>query len=1185
MTQQRSQPTQRTLAVATLLASLLPSIDVPARTDDPTIDFNRDIRTTLADKCYQCHGPDANQRKAKLRLDTEEGAFRNEDGVRPFVADKPSESEAYRRITTDDPDDLMPPPDSELSLTDTEKELIRRWIEQGAKWQNHWAFIPPKRPSPPLGQAQPGNAIDHFIRAKLHSGQLAPSPVAAKRTLIRRATLDLTGLPPTLPEIEVFAANSSPHAYERLVDRLLASPRYGEHMAQSWLDAARYADTNGFQADRTRNQWHWRDWVVDALNRNMPFDQFTIEQLAGDLLPEPSLDQLIATGFNRNHMLNGEGGAIAAETQVEYVVDRVVTTGTTWLGLTLICARCHDHKYDPVSQNEFYQLYAFFNAMPERGGGDMEPTIKVPTPEQSARLKQLETTLAGHQAVLAQPLARFDAERERWEAPLRREIRQTGRLKGWLQLKPESAESANGSGLTIQDDASVLATGKLPDNDDYTLTFSTSLENITGLRLEALTHPSLKNSGPGRDGNFVLTGIELQPGIDEPDLGSLEQRFDSGLMKKGGKQLDIDITGQRLLVLDVGDTGNGISSDWANWGEPILEGPDGALKLTNLDWHSATTDYKVVRKNRNTQDQPLRIDGQPLEWGLGTHAKSRVVFLLPEGYTRFRATVGPDTGAIEEVTNAQTSIQFFVRVSPRSWPEKLEPLPFASAVAEFNQDGLPVGDAIDDDPKSGWGIWKKDFDYNQPRKAVFHLKETWPAGEDTRFTLRLRHQHDAKKHLLGRFRVSVTAAPKPLIAMRDGLPEKVVQILNIPRDKRLTKQRDSLARHHRSLMQDFIAAKRDGESTRAAIKKLNDSLGSTMVMRDTDKPRDTYLLVRGVYNKPDKSQAIRPGVPASFTRLDGLAKRRANRLDLARWLTDPNHPLTARVTVNRYWQHFFGTGLVKTTEDFGVQGEQPEHLGLLDWLATEFVQSGWNVKHLHRLIVTSAAYRQSSALTPELLERDPQNRLMARGPRLRMSAQAIRDQALALAGLLVERLGGPPVKPYQPPNVWADFSFGRIVYKRDDGESLYRRSLYTFWRRSVKPAMFFDNPARRVCSVLPNRTNTPMQALNLLNDTTYVEAARCFAEQLLRQPGSDADRLAQALAIATGRPAKQAEIDLLAGRLAKLQAHYAKQPEAVKELLSIGEAKPDPALDGARVAALTGITSLILNLDEVITKE
>ena len=355
MTQQRSQPTQRTLAVATLLASLLPSIDVPARTNDPTIDFNRDIRTTLADKCYQCHGPDANQRKAKLRLDTEEGAFRNEDGVRPFVADKPSESEAYRRITTDDPDDLMPPPDSELSLTDTEKELIRRWIEQGARWQNHWAFIPPKRPSPPLGQAQPGNAIDHFIRAKLHSGQLAPSPVAAKRTLIRRATLDLTGLPPTLPEIEVFAANSSPHAYERLVDRLLASPRYGEHMAQSWLDAARYADTNGFQADRTRNQWHWRDWVVDALNRNMPFDQFTIEQLAGDLLPEPSLDQLIATGFNRNHMLNGEGGAIAAETQVEYVVDRVVTTGTTWLGLTLICARCHDHKYDPVSQNEFYQ--------------------------------------------------------------------------------------------------------------------------------------------------------------------------------------------------------------------------------------------------------------------------------------------------------------------------------------------------------------------------------------------------------------------------------------------------------------------------------------------------------------------------------------------------------------------------------------------------------------------------------------------------------------------------------------------------------------------------------------------------------------------------------------------------------------------------------------------------------------
>ena len=1182
----RSQPTRRTLAVAILLTGLLPSIDAPARADDHTVDFSRDIRPILSDNCYQCHGPDANQRKASLRLDTAAGAFRNEDGVRPFVAGKPGESEVHRRITTDDPDDHMPPPDSGRALDDGEKELIRRWIEQGAKWQNHWAFIPPKRPALPrdqaVGQAQPGNAIDHFILAKLHSGQLAPSLVATKRTLIRRATLDLTGLPPTLAEVEAFVADKSPHAYGCLVDQLLASPRYGEHMAQEWLDAARYADTNGFQADRTRNQWHWRDWVIDALNRNMPFDQFTIEQLAGDLLPEPSLDQLIATGFNRNHMLNGEGGAIAAETQVEYVVDRVETTGTVWLGLTVGCARCHDHKYDPISQNEFYQLYAFFNALPERGGGDMEPTIKVPTPEQAAKLKQLEITLAGHQAVLAQSLARFDAEREEWEVPLRKEIDQTGRLDVWRRLKPDSAESSNGTELKIQADDSVLATGKLPDNDTYELTFSTTLENITGFRLETLTDPSLKSGGPGRDGDFVLTGFELQPGVDELDLGSLEQRFDSGVMKKGAKRIDIDITGQRLLVLDVSDTGNGISSDWANWGEPILEGPDGTLKLTDLDWHSATTDYREVLKGRNAKGEPQRIDGRLLKWGIGTHAKSRVVFLLPEGYTRFKATVGPDTGAIEEVPNAQTSIRFFVRVSTRGQPGKLKSLPFASAVAEFNQDGLPVAGAIDDDPKSGWGIWKNDFDYNQPSKAVFRLKEAWPAGKGTRFTLRLRHQHDAKKHLLGHFRVSVTDAPKPSIEMRDGLPQEITQILHTPPAKRLAKERDALARHHRSLMPDFIAAKRGGETTRTAIKKLNDSLGSTMVMRDMDKPRDTFLLVRGVYNKPDKSQSIQPGVPAS---LPGLAKRRANRLDLAQWLTDPDHPLTARVTVNRYWQHFFGIGLVKTTEDFGVQGERPEHLGLLDWLATEFVQSGWNVKHLHRLIVTSAAYRQSSAVTPELLERDPQNRLIARGPRHRMTAQAIRDQALAISGRLWDRMGGPPVKPYQPPGVWSDFSYGKIVYKRDGGESLYRRSLYTFWRRSVKPAMFFDNPARRVCTVRPSRTNTPMHALNLLNDTTYVEAARCFAEQLLQQPGSDADRIGQALAIATGRPARQTEIDLLAKRLAKLQAHYAGNLESVKELLSIGEAKPDPALDGAQVAALTGITSLILNLDEVITKE
>ena len=421
--------------------------------------------------------------------------------------------------------------------------------------------------------------------------------------------------------------------------------------------------------------------------------------------------------------------------------------------------------------------------------------------------------------------------------------------------------------------------------------------------------------------------------------------------------------------------------------------------------------------------------------------------------------------------------------------------------------------------------------------------------------------------------------------MRDGLPPEIIQILHTPPAKRLAKQHDTLARHHRTQTPDFIAAKRGEKIARAAIKKLNDSLGSTMVMRDMDKPRDTYLLVRGVYNKPDKSQAIQPGVPASLPGLKGLAKRRANRFDLAHWLTHPTHPLTARVTVNRYWQHFFGTGLVKTTEDFGVQGERPEYLELLDWLATEFVQSGWNVKHLHRLMITSAAYRQSSVVTPELLERDPQNRLIARGPRYRMTPQAIRDQALAISGNLWDRMGGPPVKPYQPPGVWSDFSYGKIVYKRDGGEALYRRSLYTFWRRSVKPAMFFDNPARRVCTVRPSRTNTPMHALNLLNDTTYVEAARCFAEQLLQQPGSDADRLGKAMAMATGRPARQTEIDLLAKRLSKLQAHYARNLESVKDLLSIGESKPDPALDGVQVAAFTGITSLILNLDEVITKE
>ncbi len=1062
------------------------------------LSFNRDIRPILSNNCYQCHGPDSAARKAKLRLDREaDSRAERKGGTRAIVPGNLTESELIYRITTDDADEKMPPADSHRKLTLKQIETLKQWVKEGGKYERHWSFIPPKAAPLPKVKLKtwPRNGVDHFILARLEAEGLKPSPEADKATLLRRVSFDLIGLPPTLAQLNAFLADKSPKAFEKVVDRLLASPRYGEHMARYWLDAARYADTNGFQSDSTRNQWHWRDWVVDALNRNMPFDQFTIEQLAGDLLPKPSLGQLIATGFNRNHMLNGEGGAIAAETQVEYVVDRVETTGTVWLGLTVGCARCHDHKYDPISQNEFYQLFAFFNALPERGGGDMEPTIKVPTPEQSTKLKQLETTLAGHQAVLNKPLARFDIEREQWETPLRREIEQTGRLDGWRRLKPDSAESANGSELKIQDDASVLATGKLPDNDDYTLTFSTDLAGITGIRLETLTDPSLKGGGPGREGNFVLTGFELQPGINELDLGNLEQRFDSGLMKKGAKRIDIDITSQRLLVLDVGDGDNGISSDWANWGEPILEGPDGTLKLTDLDWHSATTDYREVLKDRNAKGEPQRIDGRPLKWGIGTHAKSRVVFVLPEGYTRFRATVGPDTGALEEVPNAQTSIRFFVRVSTRGRPGKLEPLPFASAVAEFNQDGLPVAGAIDGDPKSGWGIWKKDFDYNQPRKAVFRLKETWPAGEGTRFTLRLRHKHDAKKHLLGRFRVSVTAAPEPSIEMRDGLPGEIVHILSTPPAKRLAKQRDSLARHHRSLMPDFIAARRGGETTRAAIKKLNDSLGSTMVMRDSAKPRDTFLLVRGVYDQPDKSQSIQPGVPAS---LPGLAKRgRANRLDLARWLTDPNHPLTARVTVNRYWQHFFGIGLVKTTEDFGVQGERPEHPRLLDWLATEFVQSGWNVKHLHRLIVTSATYRQASA-NAQSEQADPANTWFARAPIRRLSAEQVRDGLLAVSGELDLESGGE--------GVVADESNRRSIYRK-------------VMRNSPDEVMHtFDSPDH--ISHMPQRnvTTTATQSLLLLNSEWTRNRAAALAKRLTkRHPGNAEAQVAAAHELAFGQ--------------------------------------------------------------------
>jgi hypothetical protein len=779
-----------------LLATAAPpaaSPNTPRLTSSTSpIRFARDIQPILSDKCYRCHGPDPEARSAGLRLDTPEGLRQ------AFVPGKPEKSPAFLRISHPSPGLRMPPPSSHLTVSPGQIALIRKWIVQGAPWEQHWAFVKPTRPPlPKVKNANWGrNAIDAFVLSRLEKAGMTPSPEAPKETLIRRVTFDLTGLPPTPAEVDAFLADRSPNAYEKVVDKLLADPRYGERMTWEWLDVARYADTNGFQQDGTRTMWPWRDWVLGSFNDNLPYDRFLTEQIAGDLLPNATTDQIIATGFHRNHMLNGEGGRIAEESRAEYVMDRVETFGTAFLGLTISCARCHDHKYDPLTQKDYYSLAAYFNSIDESGAVDAfpnaNPVLALPTPEQSAKV-----------AALKKPF-------EEWEAKL--------------------------------------------------------------------------------------------------------------------------------------------------------------------------------------------------------------------------------------------------RATPENAPERAE----------------------------------------------------------------------------------------------------------------IQKQRDE---------------------TKKRLDAANAEILKVMVLRERAMPRETHIYIRGAYDKPGAK--VTHGTPAV---LPGLPKDApANRLALARWLISPENPLTARVAVNRHWQMLFGIGLVKTTEDFGLQGERPVHAELLDWLATEYIRLKWDTKALLRLIVTSATYRQSSRMTPAARERDPENRLLARGPRFRLPSPMLRDQALAVSGLLVEKAGGPPVKPYQPEGVWEDFSYGKITYQQDHGEALYRRSLYTFWRRSVAPTEFFDTAARRVCTVRVERTNTPLHALTLLNDTTFVEAARVLAERMLTDAATfgktPEERITAAFRRVTCRRPTAAEAAILAQSYRRAYGLYAGDRAAALKLLSVGEKPRNPGLDVTEHAAYTQVASLVLNLDEALTKE
>jgi len=984
--------------------------------------FGRHVRPILSDKCYTCHGPDPASRKAGLDLSDYAGLLLPRSGeARAMVVPGDLEgSELLRRIAPEAGDDQMPPASAPKHLTAAEIETINEWVRRGAEWSPLWSLVPPVSSIAPGDAATEQNPIDAVVHASLRQAGIEPAPEESPARLLRRAALDLTGLPPSPETVREFLADTSPDAYARAVENLLASPHYGERWAVQWLDLARYADTNGYEKDLPRKMHLWRDWVINAINQNMPFDRFTIEQLAGDLLPGATESQRIATGFHRNTMLNDEGGIDPEEFRLVSIIDRVNTTAEVWLGLTMACAQCHTHKYDTLTHADYFRMSAFFDSTADNGR-DPDPRIFKPTPEQQAALESAKAALAEAEAALKQADRDTVQRMEAWESEA-----QAAQAE-WQVLAPLTAASDGGADLKIQEDQSVLATGANPDRDAYAIGGSVAPGEYNVALLEVLTDPTLPNTGPGRaaNGNVVIARFTLD--IERGD-------------------------GTRMPV--------SLSSAVADHTQPGHE----AVAI---------------------------ISGDAPGWAAGSYEP------------------GMHTDRVIAISFSEP-----IHISP--------------------------GEHVHCRIEAGFG----------------------------------------SQHNPGRVRVSFARTGQALEQL--AIPKKIDELLRVPRPERNQEQASTLHAYYSSLNPALPGLR---SAIEAARKKVDESeQDSVMVMAELPEPRKTHVLIRG--DVFQKGEEVGPGTPAILPPL--IANARPSRLDFARWLVNRNNPLTARVTVNRYWASFFGRGIVPTLNDFGVQGEAPSNQALLDTLAVWFMDHGWDVKALHRLIVTSATYRQSANVSPALLERDPNNELLARGPRFRVEAEAVRDIALASAGLLNPAIGGPSIFPFQPPGIWEN-SFTtpdtKATWQQSPAPHHLRRAMYTFWRRTAPypSALLFDMPRREVCTTMRPRTNTPLQALATMNDPVFLEASGALALVMIRAGDDDVDRIREGFLRCVARYPSEKELNSLQELLDKTRNRFSASTEAA-QTLAASCFVPESGLPPQEVAAFIAVANALLNLDETITK-